>query len=333
MQRLLNFDIAKALCIILVAIGHFIPDYAPTWYLKFWHWIYSFHMPLFMFASGFIYIAFKKEESYSSFIQKKLKRLMIPYFVVSTIIISIKLLSQNAAYVENPVSTLSFLNMLYKAEAGYFLWFVWALFTYFLITPFFKTKLSRYMLFFIAILLHYIPFETTTILALHESKRMFVWFMLGIFCYDVDIQSIFNRLGKKGNRVLHIAILVSFVISSYLNINKTIIALFMPWLGIASVMIISTWVAKFSNSTPIRPLITLSAASYIVYLLHTTFEGFFKAVFHKLPIVSNNINIQFCIEAMVIVACGIIIPTLLYCFVLNRFKWTCFLFGLPFKKK
>ena len=28
MQRLISFDIAKAICIILVVIGHYVPDYS-----------------------------------------------------------------------------------------------------------------------------------------------------------------------------------------------------------------------------------------------------------------------------------------------------------------
>lgn len=33
MQRLISFDIAKAICIILVVIGHYIPDSSPSWYV------------------------------------------------------------------------------------------------------------------------------------------------------------------------------------------------------------------------------------------------------------------------------------------------------------
>lgn len=60
MQRLISFDIAKSICIILVVIGHYIPDYSPLWYICIHDIIYTFHMPLFMFASGFIYMATKK---------------------------------------------------------------------------------------------------------------------------------------------------------------------------------------------------------------------------------------------------------------------------------
>lgn len=68
MQRIVLFDIAKALCIVLVVVGHYFPENSPVWYECLNKLIYSFHMPLFMFASGFIYMATKKEgESYSKF--------------------------------------------------------------------------------------------------------------------------------------------------------------------------------------------------------------------------------------------------------------------------
>ena len=62
MDRLTHFDIAKAIAIILVVIGHFYPSDAPHWYVQMRAWIYTFHMPLFMFLSGYIYLAFKKDE-------------------------------------------------------------------------------------------------------------------------------------------------------------------------------------------------------------------------------------------------------------------------------
>ena len=54
-QRLETFDIARALCIVLVVIGHYNPDNAPMWWKNVNHFIYSFHMPVFLFISGFIY--------------------------------------------------------------------------------------------------------------------------------------------------------------------------------------------------------------------------------------------------------------------------------------
>lgn len=127
-----------------------VPDGMPEWYEVMHDWIYQFHMPLFMFASGYIYIAFKKDEPYRQFIWKKVKRLMVPYFSTSAIVITIKLLTQRGMYVENPVTALSYLKMFYLPEAGYFLWFIWALFLMFCIAPLFKNRMARTVLFAVA---------------------------------------------------------------------------------------------------------------------------------------------------------------------------------------
>lgn len=96
MNRIVYIDIAKAICIILVVIGHYCPPGHPAWWRSVCDFIYSFHMPLFMFASGFVYIATKRAgENYRDFIIKKVKRLMVPYFTVSVIVISIKLLTRD----------------------------------------------------------------------------------------------------------------------------------------------------------------------------------------------------------------------------------------------
>ena len=155
MQRIVLFDIAKALCIVLVVVGHYFPENSPVWYECLNKLIYSFHMPLFMFASGFIYMATKKEgESYSKFLVKKLKRLMLPYVVVSVIVISIKMLTEKHAFVENPVTAYAYIKMLYFPEAGYFLWFIWALWWMFVIAPLFATKQKRLLLLGAALLLY-----------------------------------------------------------------------------------------------------------------------------------------------------------------------------------
>ena len=46
-NRIVSLDIAKAICIILVVVGHYIPDSSPEWYKLIHDVIYTFHMPLF----------------------------------------------------------------------------------------------------------------------------------------------------------------------------------------------------------------------------------------------------------------------------------------------
>lgn len=184
MPRIVFIDIAKAICIILVVVGHYVPDNSPEWYVMLHDVIYTFHMPLFMFASGYVYIATKKEMSYWSFLAKKVRRLMVPYFTTSLIVISVKLLTQGSMSVDNPVTAVSYLRMFYLPEAGAFLWFIWALWWMFVIVPLLKTKVSRLVFFFVCLVLHYLPLPLPEVFCLAQCKNMLVFFMLGVVVYE-----------------------------------------------------------------------------------------------------------------------------------------------------
>ncbi len=183
-ERIVSLDIAKAICIVLVVIGHYAPDNAPHWYEVMHDMIYTFHMPLFMFASGYIYIATKRGDSYGSFLLRKARRLMMPYLATSAIIITLKLLTQGHAFVENPVTILAYVRMFYLPEAGYFLWFVWALWWMFVIVSLLRTRGSRLALLVVALVLHFLPISFTKVFCLSEFKAMLVYFMIGVSVFE-----------------------------------------------------------------------------------------------------------------------------------------------------
>ena len=76
-------------------------------------------------------------------------------------------------------------------------------------------------------------------------------------------------------------------------------------------------------------VILISTASYIIYLLHTTFEGFAKAVIFKLPYLSNlSDDFAFTIGSIIVIGTGVVVPITLYVFILQRTRFTRMLFGL-----
>ena len=76
-------------------------------------------------------------------------------------------------------------------------------------------------------------------------------------------------------------------------------------------------------------VLLVSAASYVIYLLHTTFEGVMKALIIKLPYLSDLSNdIMFSIGAFLVVSTGIVVPVILFKNVLRRYSITRVLFGL-----
>lgn len=137
--RDITFDIAKGIGIVLVVIGHYIPDNAPSWYIGFVSFVYHFHMPLFFMIAGFFYERSIKKIGYWRFVRSKFERLMFPYFILSWAIIGIKILVDGFMQVDHPVSISALYRVFYFPEAGYFLWFVYVLFLIFCIVPVFKS--------------------------------------------------------------------------------------------------------------------------------------------------------------------------------------------------
>lgn len=81
-NRVYWVDVAKALAIILVVIGHMgFPEEVRTV-------IYGFHMPLFFLLSG-IFVSTK--EDFRSFFAKKARTLLIPYLCFNAIFIAFDL--------------------------------------------------------------------------------------------------------------------------------------------------------------------------------------------------------------------------------------------------
>ena len=183
MERSATADIAKTIGIILVVIGHYNPADAPEWYHLANRFIYAFHMPLFMFACVYIYAMPRNTQNKggANFILKKFKRLMIPYFSTSVVIISIKLLTQQGMSVENPVTAASYIKMFYLTEAGYFLWFIWALWLIFLLISMIKTKTGRTVLFAASLLTGFLPVDWPEIFCINKAVAMLKYFMLGVF--------------------------------------------------------------------------------------------------------------------------------------------------------
>lgn len=327
MQRLTVFDIAKAVCIMLVVVGHYVPEDSPAWYLAVHDVIYLFHMPLFMFASGYIYNATRKDTGYGEFIAKKFRRLMIPYFSTSFIVITVKYLTQGEAYVENPVTLRTYVQALYSPSAGYFLWFVLALWWMFMLVPVFKTVKGRTWLCGAAIVFRLLPVEMTKVLCLAEFKNMFLYFMLGVVCFDYRKCLSSVRHGYSGVFLFVFAVVLGY--SGYVNGGgKILLPVFSACSGILMVMQLSRVVVERVRRPLWNWLIQVSASSYVIYLFHTTFEGFAKSLVYKVNQGVSADGVVFVLEAVAVIGSGVVGPLCLHRLVLARSRVSRLLFGL-----
>lgn len=76
-ERLPWIDILKGIGIILVVVGHI---YSNSTIFK---WLYSFHMPLFFFAAGWVY----RERSVIVDIKRRIQTVVVPYFSFGILIL------------------------------------------------------------------------------------------------------------------------------------------------------------------------------------------------------------------------------------------------------
>lgn len=125
-----NISFLQTFGILLVVIGHALCLH-PDWFL--FDWIYSFHMPLFMFISGYLYtIQGNKNQSIATgkFTQKKALRLLVPYLVISTAGFLCKALLNSYAVRTSDISFMGYLHSIsYPNENAVIpMWFLPTLF-------------------------------------------------------------------------------------------------------------------------------------------------------------------------------------------------------------
>lgn len=112
-KRLDYIDIAKGLGMILVILGHIRHDYVP--------FCGSVHIPLFFVLSGFLYDIDKNEErTYGENVLKRVKRLIVPYFIYNIVLYLkylLKLLLTHQADVKSVLEP--FLGFVYSAPMLY----------------------------------------------------------------------------------------------------------------------------------------------------------------------------------------------------------------------
>lgn len=102
--------------------------------------IYSFHMPLFMFTSGwlFFYTCIKRNSPYHQVLSRKVKRIVVPFlfFTVVTMFIKIGL----SSWVNRPVDMQEIVNtfLLFSSNPLGEMWFLTVLFELMLLYPLYK---------------------------------------------------------------------------------------------------------------------------------------------------------------------------------------------------
>ena len=205
-ERVLWLDNLKGVLIFLVVLGHCIqftsPD--PDTNLLF-NFIYSFHMPLFMFLSG--YACYKSDVKFS-IIGKRFIQLIIPFMSFNAI---------NAILIGN-----NYFIYFTNPQTG--LWFLWALFFITILqvavcifSHYVKSNEELLTLFLFVSLFVFCKALRVTIFAVDMIVSFWLYYAMGFFLRKHN----YLLLKKYNNVIVSLIIVVSLILS--LTFNRAIV--------------------------------------------------------------------------------------------------------------
>ena len=130
--RIRYLDYCKGIAIILVVAGHYIPAESPESWKTIRGIIYTFHMPVFFFVSGYFF-AGEPDLGLADLLKRKAARLLIPFATIAAVFLLMKLPASLFVDLEHGLSARAVLNALIDPVNSYvpLIWFMQALFIMF----------------------------------------------------------------------------------------------------------------------------------------------------------------------------------------------------------
>lgn len=289
-----TIDNLRFLAIILVILGHSIIIYNPYWnlvktsansdLLKYLCWIiYIFHMPLFVFISGFL---FNCNTSLFTLLKKKFKRLIIPYILFSLFyLLPIRYILGYEGYVNNTLIYNIVDNIILGKDNGH-LWFLPSLYIIFLLFYIILKKVKRLdwvliICFVISIIGLKIPYY------FGNSLQYLFWFSFGYY-----VANNLNTIKKISNSKF-VFIIIFLLISIYVFIYGKF--KFYNYICIVLRYVINLFLlpllyfafSKYENSTFTK----VSKYSFGMYLFHSPLVYFsFYSKYVNNPFLTLFIN-------------------------------------------
>lgn len=309
-------NIARGFGIILVVIGHALTD---TLGCKdgsisklLYDIIYSFHMPLFFFISGFLAakaLSMVTLKDKTDYIVQRFKRLMVPYFCVGLLYIPLKLILASEVNAKINLQTLVS-DFFVGYNPNYQLWTLYALFISATIIVIFvsKTNIYKWWLLFVAILMNlFWAISYSPINIINELCFQFIFFVLGVI-YRKQ-----NQVAKISIPYLIVAIFAfvggNFLYQLYsLDIFKTIT-------GISGIIVVCEACKRIENHKNII-LNTVGKYGMDVYIMANIVQVLIRSIF------LNRLHFPGIICFFMSVILGIALPILVSKYIVRRFKIT-----------
>ncbi len=279
MKRIRWIDQAKGLGIVLVVLGHAcVPSLVAisSFVEKLYLFIYLFHMPVFMYLSGYAFFHFSRKNSFKIFAKRKVKTLLKPYFLYIVVIYLLfwglhAFSILNFSFVENVQYSVK--NMvkdiiICEGSIDKHLWYIYLLFfisiTSYLID---KSVIIKWILVALCIIIGPVLFSQN-LPTICNLPYYLPFFFLG----KIDIYN----LTKKINREIRIAVFLAYIIGGFiyafniqnfkkLGLGLAYVKYVAGYIGIIFFFIILISIKKIKMS---NYFCYLGEKSFIIYLLH-----------------------------------------------------------------
>ncbi len=273
LPRLEIVDCMQGIAMTLVVVGHHLFPIMPEWYGGLHYYIYLFHMPLFIFLSGFLMgYAYKAgERATAPLVKSKLKKFLSGYISVGLLCVLLNLPHTGMAGV--PKQLLMLLISPKESEST-FLWYIYLLMIYYpLYLGILRNMRSKALLVVLSVslVLQNIGISVSYFL-LDYFFRFTPYFLAGILVSRHCV-----KMNTKVEAALCVCSLL-FILLSLFHFKvgyQPVLEYLLSWAAIPAVYVVAELLARRGGYLK-EAAVYVSKRCFGIYLLHMFFvQGFF----------------------------------------------------------
>ncbi|KQQ47907.1 hypothetical protein ASF58_00640 [Methylobacterium sp. Leaf125] len=284
-ERLLDIDRAKGLAITLVVLGHLVKSGTlgeQAWYAQLKLAIYAFHMPFFMYLSGFVFFYtgchLRIGAAYGRLVRQRSLRLLAPFGIMLVLTIVGKTVASHVMYVDEAPRGVG--GGLYdavfatKTSPVFSIWYLWVLFVYSVAFPVLwrLTRGSFPVIAAIALVLHALP--VADVLFADRIMGFFIFFVAGC-CAAAYRQAILPAMRRYLPLSAVVFVLALGIVTRVPNGWDALLVVGLLSMPALHGLMLSSLVARD------RILLAIGSFALAIYLFNTVFIGLAKAVYLK----------------------------------------------------
>lgn len=333
MEKVNYITKAQTIGIFLVVLGHCMPTSMLPWTPKpilwLYRFIYSFHMPFFMFLAGwlFFYTDAERKNNYSEFLLRKVQRLLVPYIFISSFAFFLKNMLPSFTERSISLSFKSYIECLIYPQRNpiIFFWFLPALFLIFIVAPVFKRVIrgnNGILIFSVGLLLACFVILRPPEIDLFNLSRPIQYL---IFFYLGCVANYYkNKLNMLDNSKFMVAAFILLVVLNCLLINKVVhgaLATSLSFITAVTGILFAFSLAHFFDTKKVKFFNYIDGYYYQIFLLSWFFQVFFRVLFQM-----QLLTYPFAFIAMFI--SGLILPVFVSKFVTKKIPVLKFSIGL-----